>query len=68
MALMGPRARDILSRLTEAPLANAAFPFGAIREIDIGYATVMASRRTYVGELGWELYVPTEFAGGVYEA
>jgi len=68
LALMGPRARDMLSRLTKAPLDNAAFPFGAIREIGIGYATVLASRRTYVGELGWELYVPTEYAGGVYDA
>ena len=68
IAVMGPRARDLLTRLTKAPLDNTAFPFGAIREIDIGYATVLASRRTYVGELGWELYVPTEYAGGVYDA
>jgi 4-methylaminobutanoate oxidase (formaldehyde-forming) len=68
IAVMGPRARDLLARLTKAPLGNEAFPFGAIREIGIGYATVLASRRTYVGELGWELYVPTEYAGGVYDA
>jgi 4-methylaminobutanoate oxidase (formaldehyde-forming) len=68
IAVMGPRARELLSRLTKAPLDNAAFPFGAIREIGIGYATVLASRRTYVGELGWELYVPAEYAGGVYDA
>src|SRR4051812_1154562 len=68
IAVMGPRARGLLSRLTKAPLDNAAFPFGAIREIGIGYATVLASRRTYVGELGWELYVPTEYACGVYDA
>jgi sarcosine dehydrogenase len=68
LAVMGPRARELLSRLTKAPLDNAAFPFGAIREIGIGYATVLASRRTYVGELGWELYVPAEYAGGVYDA
>ncbi|MBN8955928.1 MAG: FAD-dependent oxidoreductase [Rhizobiales bacterium] len=68
IALMGPRARDILAKLTNAPLGNEAFPFGAIRPIGIGEATVLASRRTYVGELGWELYVPTEFAAGVYDA
>src|SRR6185369_9828825 len=68
IAVMGPRARDLLARLTKAPLGNGAFPFGAIREIGIGYATVLASRRTYVGELGWELYVPAEYAGGVYDA
>jgi 4-methylaminobutanoate oxidase (formaldehyde-forming) len=68
IAVMGPRARDLLTRLTKAPLDNTSFPFGAIREIGIGYATVLASRRTYVGELGWELYIPTEYAGGVYGA
>jgi 4-methylaminobutanoate oxidase (formaldehyde-forming) len=68
IAVMGPRARELLARLTRAPLGNGAFAFGAIREIGIGYATVLASRRTYVGELGWELYVPAEYAGGVYDA
>src|SRR3954469_1863956 len=68
IAVMGPRARDLLARLAKAPLNSTAFPFGAIREISIGHANVLASRRTYVGELGWELYVPTEYAGGVYDA
>jgi 4-methylaminobutanoate oxidase (formaldehyde-forming) len=67
-ALMGPNSRALLSKLTSADLSNAGFPFGAIREIDLGYATVYANRMTYVGELGWELIVPTEFAIGVYEA
>lgn len=44
------------------------FPFATIREIDIGYAMAYANRMIYVGELGWELIVPTEFAVGVYEA
>jgi 4-methylaminobutanoate oxidase (formaldehyde-forming) len=48
--------------------SNEAFPFGTSREIDLGYATVRATRLTYVGELGWELYTPVEFAVGVYEA
>lgn len=68
LALMGPRSRDILARLTSADLSNEGFPFSTIREIDIGYATAFANRMTYVGELGWELIVPTEFAVGVYEA
>jgi 4-methylaminobutanoate oxidase (formaldehyde-forming) len=68
IAVMGPRSRDLLARLTKAQLDNDAFPFGAIREIGIGPATVLASRRTYVGELGWELYVSTELAAGVYDA
>ena len=68
IAVMGPRARDLLAKLTKTPLDNASFPFGALREIGIGPATVWAARRTYVGELGWELYVPTELAAGVYDA
>lgn len=68
LALMGPQSRELLSKLTSADLSNAGFPFATIREIDIGYATAYANRMTYVGELGWELIVPTEFAVGVYEA
>lgn len=64
--VMGPRSRDLLSVLTDADLSDAAFPFGTSREIPLGYATVRATRITYVGELGWELYVPAEFAVGVY--
>ena len=64
---MGPRSRELLQKVSTADFSNAAFPFGAIREIGVGYATVLASRRTYMGELGWELYVPTEFAVTVYE-
>src|SRR6185369_394190 len=62
------RSRELLARLTRADLSNAAFPFGTTRELALGYATVRATRITYVGELGWELYVPTEFAMGVYDA
>jgi 4-methylaminobutanoate oxidase (formaldehyde-forming) len=65
--VMGPKSRELLSRLTRSDLSDAAFPFGSSREIDLGYATVRATRITYVGELGWELYVPTEFAVGAYE-
>lgn len=65
--VMGPRSRDLLSVLTDADLSDAAFPFGASRLIALGYATVRATRITYVGELGWELYIPAEFAVGVYE-
>jgi glycine cleavage system aminomethyltransferase T/glycine/D-amino acid oxidase-like deaminating enzyme len=65
--VMGPRSRDLLARLTRADLSDAAFGFGTSALIDLGYSTVRATRLTYVGELGWELYVPTEFAVGVYE-
>jgi heterotetrameric sarcosine oxidase gamma subunit len=65
--VMGPRSRDLLTRVSRSDLSDEAFPFGSSREIDLGYATVRATRITYVGELGWELYVPAEFAVGAYE-
>jgi 4-methylaminobutanoate oxidase (formaldehyde-forming) len=68
LGVMGPRSRELLSRVTDAELSNAAFPYLAAREIDMGYARVWALRVTYVGELGWELYMPTEFALAVYDA
>jgi heterotetrameric sarcosine oxidase gamma subunit len=66
LGVMGPQSRALLSPLTNADLSNEEFPFGSSREIDLGYATVRATRITYVGELGWELYVPVEFAVGVH--
>ena len=68
LGVMGPRSRDLLSRLTDADLSNDAFAYLCSREIEVGYAPVRATRITYVGELGWELYVPTEFAAHVYDA
>lgn len=65
LGVMGPSSRTLLSRLSRADLVD--FPFATSREIDLGYATVRATRMTYVGELGWELYVPAEFAVGVHE-
>jgi 4-methylaminobutanoate oxidase (formaldehyde-forming) len=68
LGVMGPRSRELLSRLTDADLSNAAFPFLSSREIWLASAPVRAARVTYVGELGWELYISTEFAGAVYDA
>ena len=68
VSIMGPRSRTLLARLTSADLSNGRFPFGASREMWLASAPVRATRITYVGELGWELYVPTEFAPGVYDA
>src|SRR5215472_13392220 len=65
--VMGPASRQLLARLTRADLSDEGFPFGSSRLIDLGYSTVRATRITYVGELGWELYVPAEFAVGVYQ-
>ena len=58
--LWGPKARDILRHLTGDDISNAGFPFGTCREIEAEGITVLASRISYVGELGWELYVPIE--------
>ncbi len=67
IAVMGPKSRELLQRVSTADFSPLDFPFGTSRAIDVGYATVRATRLTYVGELGWELYVPVEFAVGVYE-
>jgi 4-methylaminobutanoate oxidase (formaldehyde-forming) len=67
LGLMGPNSRALLTALSGADLSNAAHPFGASREIEIGYARVRAARITYVGELGWELYLSAEHCLDVYE-
>jgi 4-methylaminobutanoate oxidase (formaldehyde-forming) len=67
LSVMGPRSRALLQSLTPTDMSNAAFGFGTSQTIDIGYARVRASRITYVGELGWELYIPTECAMGVFD-
>ena len=67
ISLMGPRSRELLQSLTPADLSNEAFRFATSREIELGYGLARASRITYVGELGWELYIPAEFTLGVYE-
>ena len=64
---MGPKSRDLLQALSPDDLSDAGFPFATSREIELGYALVRASRITYVGELGWEIYVPTEFMAGVHD-
>jgi glycine cleavage system T protein len=68
IGLMGPKARDLLSKVTLADLSNEAFPYGTAQEIEVAYATPLAIRMSYVGELGWELYMPPDFALGVYDA
>jgi glycine cleavage system T protein len=68
LSLMGPRSREILARLTPANLSNTAFPFATQQQIEVDYALAYAFRVTYVGELGWELYVPAEFMASVFDA
>jgi 4-methylaminobutanoate oxidase (formaldehyde-forming) len=65
--LQGPRSREVLQALTSADLSNDTFPFRTAREIDVGFARVLCIRITYVGELGYELYIPAEHATHVYD-
>jgi 4-methylaminobutanoate oxidase (formaldehyde-forming) len=65
--VQGPRARELLQSITDADLSNDAFPFRAARAIDVGFARVLCVRITYLGELGYELYVPAEQAVHVYD-
>jgi glycine cleavage system aminomethyltransferase T/glycine/D-amino acid oxidase-like deaminating enzyme len=65
--VQGPRSRELLQAVTSADLSNQAFPFRAAREIEIGFARVLCIRITYLGELGYELYIPTEQAVHVYD-
>jgi glycine cleavage system aminomethyltransferase T/glycine/D-amino acid oxidase-like deaminating enzyme len=68
LCLMGPQSRDILSKVSPNEFSNAAHPFGQAREIEIGMGLARAHRVTYVGELGWELYIPADQTAHVFEA
>ncbi|NQW01625.1 MAG: FAD-dependent oxidoreductase [Rhodospirillales bacterium] len=68
LGVQGPNARALLQSITSADMSNAGFGFGQSRDIEMAYGHVRASRITYMGELGWELYIPTEFATGIYDA
>ena len=66
--IWGPRARDVLQPLTPPDLGNEEFPYMSLREITVGHVPVRALRVTYVGELGWELYCPSEYGLGLWRA
>ena len=65
--VQGPRSRELMQAVTSAGMSNEAFPFRCAREIDIGFARALCIRITYLGELGYELYIPTEQAVHAYE-
>ncbi|MBI4693704.1 MAG: GcvT family protein [Gammaproteobacteria bacterium] len=65
--VQGPASRALLSSISTTDFSNTAFPFGTMQMIEIGYQSAMAMRVSYTGELGWELYVPTEMATSVYD-
>jgi len=67
LIVVGPKSRELLSQLTRADLSNEAFPWLAVRTIEIGYTKALAVRVNYVGELGWELHLPTEHLLSVYD-
>jgi sarcosine dehydrogenase len=67
ITLCGPRSRDILKKVTQDDISNEGFPYMTCKEIFIGSAPVLALRITYVGELGWELHLPVEYAAIVYD-
>ncbi len=66
--IQGPASRALLQSMSADDFSTAGFPFATCREVRIGYQTALALRLTYVGELGWELYIPTSFAQPVYDA
>jgi 4-methylaminobutanoate oxidase (formaldehyde-forming) len=68
ITLCGPQARNILKKLTKDDISNEAFPYMTCKQINLGYAPVLAIRITYVGELGWELHLPMDYALYVYDA
>ena len=68
LSLMGPKARDILEQVTRDDISNEGFKFGTLKTIGIAGCPVLALRVTYVGELGWELHLPVEYASTVYAA
>ena len=67
LGVMGPNARKVMNKVTKADLSLEAFPFATAQTIEIGYAPVLACRITYVGELGWELVIPSDMARHVFD-
>jgi 4-methylaminobutanoate oxidase (formaldehyde-forming) len=65
--IQGPRSRELMQAVTSVDMSNQAFPFRAARDIDIGYGRALCIRITYAGELGYELYIPSEQALTVYD-
>ena len=68
LCVMGPKARDLMQAVSPNDFSNEAHPFGTAREIEIGMGLARAHRVTYVGELGWEIYVSSDQAAHVFEA
>jgi 4-methylaminobutanoate oxidase (formaldehyde-forming) len=67
LAVMGPDSRKLIAALSTVALTNREFPFATAQYIDVGYAKPLAIRMSYVGELGWELYIPPDFAATLFD-
>jgi 4-methylaminobutanoate oxidase (formaldehyde-forming) len=67
LGVMGPKSRELLSKVTDEDLSSEAFPYATAKEINAGYAKAFAIRMSFVGELGWELYLPAPFCLGIYD-
>jgi len=67
LAIMGPRARELMNKISPNDFSNEVNPFGTAQEIELGMGLARAHRVSYVGELGWELYMPTDMAGHAFE-
>ncbi|RZV98681.1 MAG: aminomethyl transferase family protein, partial [Rhodobacteraceae bacterium] len=67
LAVMGPKSRDLMARISPADFSSAAFPFGTAREVEVGFGLARAHRVSYVGELGWELYVSADMCAHIFE-
>ncbi len=67
LAVMGPRSRELLESVSPADFSDSAHPFGSVREIEVGMGMARAHRLSYVGELGWEIYVSSDQAGHLFE-
>ncbi len=68
LSLMGPKAREVLTKAQSADVSNSGFPFGHVRDLTLADTQCRALRITYVGELGWELHVPLDRIGAVFDA
>ncbi|MEO0398956.1 MAG: FAD-dependent oxidoreductase [Pseudomonadota bacterium] len=67
LSVMGPNARALMQRASKSDFSDDAFPFGTFQNIDLHYGYALAYRMTFVGELGWELHIPTEFAPAIFD-
>ena len=67
LSIQGPKSREILSEVTTADMSHEAFPFATSKEIEVGYAMALANRLTFIGEVGWELLIASDFVQDIFD-